>query len=182
MLSRGRILAPAVLAAAVGVLAVGCSQHGGQPVRRVPTTWGPGYRNVEELDAHSDLAVAGRFSRNLGEQTDGSGLTRTDFEFTVTAQLSDHRGDAAGARTVLVRQLGGKGVQYGDDTLFREGEDAVLFLQRFGPGQYTVIDGPNGRFGLSGPAGDEATVSPFNDGTARFSGTLGRLGALLARR
>ncbi|MFJ1752742.1 hypothetical protein [Kitasatospora sp. NPDC088134] len=177
------------MATAVGLLATGCSQHSDQPVQHVQAKWAPGYGDVKELDAHSDLAVAGRFSKNLGEKTDNNGVTRTDFEFTITKQLSNHKGDAVGAKTILIRQTGGKNIQSEDDTLFQEDEKAVLFLREFAPGQYAVISGPNGRFNLTDPKGvtgqaaasTEATVSPFNNETAKFSGSLGQLTTLLGQ-
>ncbi|WP_329499368.1 hypothetical protein [Kitasatospora herbaricolor] len=112
----------------------------------------------------------------------------------VTKRLSDHKGDAAGRQTIVIRQTGGKNIQSEDDALFQQGEQAVLFLREFAPGKYAVISGPNGRFRLggstgkaagngspTGDVGDDSTVARFNDETAGFSGTLGQLSTLLAQ-
>lgn len=195
MHAKRRIVSAAVLVAVIGTLTVGCSSGSGnrQKAQRFQAKWAPGYTDVKELDAHSDLAAAGRITRNLGEATDANGVTRTDFEFTVTKQSSNHKGDAADSRTVVIRQTGGKNDISADDTLFQEGERAVLFLQEFEPGKYAVVSGPNGRFTLAGSkvtsaqsstdgADEGSAVARFNDQTAQFDGTLGQLVSLLAKK
>jgi hypothetical protein len=61
--------------------------------------------------------------------------------------------------------------QVADDPLFQVGETAALFLVQDSPGALHVVGRPGGRFKV-----DPATkLTPFNDETARFTGTVPEL-------
>ncbi|MFJ1755121.1 hypothetical protein [Kitasatospora sp. NPDC088134] len=178
---------PPVLLCALALSAAGCSDDG-PPTRHVQIDWASHYADVRELDAHSDLAVLGVFQQDLGESTDAAGVTRTDFGFFVQRQLSAHGGaPRTGGSTIRVRQNGGRAVRVEDDALFVLEQRAVLFLHRAEPDVYVVVGGPNGRFDISPPSPgtssvqlpDDDLVVPYNDATARFSGSVRTLAALL---
>ncbi|MFJ5231241.1 hypothetical protein ACIQBJ_15255 [Kitasatospora sp. NPDC088391] len=187
MSPRPRPAAVAVLLCALALSATGCSDDG-PPTRHVQIDWASHYTDVKELDAHSDLAVVGVFHQDLGESTDAAGITRTDFGFFVQRQLSAHGGSPrTGGTLIRVRQNGGRAVRVEDDALFVLEQHAVLFLHRIEPDVYAVVGGPNGRFDLPPPPPgtsslqpfDDAVVVPYNDETARFSGSIRTLAALL---
>ena len=67
----------------------------------------------------------------------------TDYEFIVETDLKAK----VKSDNILIRQNGKAGVeQFEDDPLFQPGDSYLLFLREWGPGEYNVIGGPQGRF------------------------------------
>ncbi|HEX7734608.1 MAG TPA: hypothetical protein VF458_07090 [Ktedonobacteraceae bacterium] len=147
--------------------------------------WAMSYSSLHELKHASalDLAVQGTFTkivRTQGQFAPSNGqdaLLSTDFSFAVSKVLLDsHHAPGNAPANFTVHQsggwLGGTLHQVCDDPLFQAGEEAVLFLHEFQPGQYYVMGGPSGRFevrgGLVQPVNDEGVKLPANLTTARF--------------
>lgn len=179
-----------VSAACLAIVLAGCSlshpdQLGGD------AKWTASYTNIHDLTAHSDAAVAGSFTKEISHATDTNGITRTDFGFTVTKVLADKKasGLAAGS-TITIQQTGGtdpdgKVFQLSEDPLFKIGDKSALFLKEFAPGHYAVIGGPNGRFNVRGGGSKVAnggdSVTPYNNLTAKFTGTVDQLATEVAK-
>lgn len=134
----------------------------------VAVSWTKGYSSLKGLKQDADLGVQGHFTAVVDTPTDSSALVYTDFTFTITRVLWDPHHQISGSTSITIRQTGGctGGTLYrvDDDPLFQVGEEAILFLHQFSPGQYNVIGGPSGRFevrnGLVQPVNDEGVKLP----------------------
>lgn len=132
-------------------------------------SWAMGYRSLKELKQATalDLAVRGTFTAIQGTQgqapsSGSSDLLSTDFSFTINKVLLDPHHLFNSSSSVTIHQTGGRVGstlhQVCDDPLFRIGEEAILFLHQFSPGQYFVMGGPSGRFEVR-----QDLVEPVND-------------------
>jgi hypothetical protein len=169
------------------LIVAGCSHTG----HAYDTKWSASYNNIHDLAVHSDVVAAGTVTKEIGHATDPNGITRTDFEFTISRALKAAAGKPpTPGSTITLHQTGGKDpsgnlVQAEDDPVFTMGEAATLFLHEYEPGKYYVIGGPNGRFKTTdktkgGPAGSD-TVTPLNAETVKFTGSLDQLAAEVAK-
>lgn len=146
----------------------------------IAASWGEWYKSITDLKAHTDVAVAGHFTKVLSQTTGDMGIPYTDFAFTVDSALYDPNGKVLGVGSVLrVHQTGGVvgavTEDVSDDPLFAIGEKAVLFLREYQPGFFLVAGGPSGRFEVS----STGAVSPINNGGVVFSGSLDSFAALV---
>ncbi|MCZ2402703.1 hypothetical protein IV498_05765 [Paenarthrobacter sp. Z7-10] len=135
----------------------------------IGVSWATGYYNLHDLKAHSTIAVQGRFTRLVGQNSLKT-IPLTDFEFTVDQVLHDPGNLVNTGAKLTVRQTGGtvNGVvqQTSDDPLFQISERNVLFLKQASPGLFYVIGGPTGRFEIT-----NGTVAAFASNGASFTGS-----------
>jgi hypothetical protein len=155
-------------------------QAQGLRVITMDASWAKEYKSVGELKKDSSVAVAGTFGKVKRQDGDPKGLLSRDYAFTVAkvAYAKPGVGVTVG-QVITIHQTGGVagGVeqQIADDPLFQDGETAALFLVQDSPGAFHVVGGPGGRFKV-----DQAnTVTPFNDETAQFTGTVPELATQL---
>ena len=114
-------------------------------------SWAEGALDLQGLFTMADAVVVGKigkvlevnesfsFDSPLGKQY----TYLTDYEFIVETDLKAK----VKSDNILIRQNGKAGVeQFEDDPLFQPGDSYLLFLREWGPGEYNVIGGPQGRF------------------------------------
>ena len=140
-------------------------------------SWAVGYGSLQELKRAEglDLAVQGTFTSILSTHgqvnppNGQDGPLSTTFSFVISRVLLDpHHLLKSSAGTLTIHQTGGRLGntlhQVCGDPLFQVGEEAILFLHQFSPGQYFVIGGPSGRVevhnGLVQPVNDEGVKLP----------------------
>ena len=149
----------------------------------IAASWAKGYSSLNGLKQDADLGVQGHFTAVVEAATDSSGLAYTDFTFTITQVLWDpHHQIPGSTSSITIRQTGGcigdTLYKVDDDPLFQIGEEAILFLHQFSPGQYYVIGGPSGRFevrnGLVQPVNDEGVKLPSDLTEQQFYALLRR--------
>ena len=147
----------------------------------VAASWTKGYSSLKGLKQDADLGVQGHFTTVVDTSTDSPGLVFTDFTFTITKVLWDPHHQIPGSTgSVTIHQTGGcignTLYKVDDDPLFQIGEEAILFLHQFSPGQYYVIGGPSGRFevrkGLVQPVNDEGVQLPSDLTAQQFYALL----------
>lgn len=174
------LLIAAGVAAGRGITAAGNPNQRPLRVVTMDASWAKGYTSVSELRKDSDLVVSGTFGDVLRQSGDANGLMSRDYAFTVARVMCAKPGvPAQPGQVITIHQSGGiaAGVkqQISDDPLFAEGERAALFLVQDAPGAFHVVGGPGGRFKLT----TADTVTPFNDETPRFAGTVSQLATAL---
>jgi hypothetical protein len=142
----------------------------------IEVSWAMGYGSLKELKRATalDLAIQGTFTTIQSTQGQAppsrqNGPLTTDFSFLISKVLLDpHHLLNSSSSTITIHQTGGRLGntlhQVCDDPLFRVGEEAILFLHQFSPGQYFVMGGPSGRFevrkGLVQPVNNEGVKLP----------------------
>lgn len=182
---QGTAIAAGLLLVAAGAASgrAWTASHQRSPALRVITmdaSWAKGYASVRELKRDSSAAVAGTFGKVERQNGDPKGLLSRDYAFTVAKVAYAKPGvDVRVGQVITIHQSGGiaGGVeqQIADDPLFEVGETAALFLVQDSPGAFHVVGGPGGRFKVD-PANK---VTPFNDESATFTGSVPELTAQL---
>ncbi|HEV2638025.1 MAG TPA: hypothetical protein VGX23_22945 [Actinocrinis sp.] len=137
-------------------------------------SWAECFHTAGALKSHSDVAVAARVMKVLGQSV-ADQIPYTDFQLSVESVLYDpshHFAPTAAPTTLLLHQTGGilnsQLLEIEDDPLLIVGGEYVLFLDEYAPGYYRVAGGPTGRFTVNAAG----LVSPFvSDGVA-FSGQV----------
>jgi len=137
--------------------------------------------------------VAGSITKVISQTVSSSNVPSTDFQLTVAKVLADksNSGVAIGS-TVVIHQTGGTAqdgthIESDDDPLFKVGDATVVFLHQFSPGHFYVVGAPNGRFkagsaiALNSAGAGAAAVTPLNNETVQFNGTLDQLAAEVAK-
>lgn len=156
------------------------STHG--VVYSMDASWAATYRTVPTLRAASDLVVAATIGRIVNVTP--SSLRNppfTDYAVMISTVVWDPKHLLTG-QTIMLHQtgaiVGNARYEMGDDPLFNPGEQVVLFLHQFAPGQYFVVGGPTGRFrvqaGLVYPTGDEGVRLPAGTTESEFITTIRR--------
>lgn len=137
-------------------------------------SWTRLYNDIKSLKHDSDVAVSGTIT-GISNTTSSQDLVMTDFTFQIRKTLWDPHKRINGT-SLIVQQEGGvtNNTRYvaEDDPLFRVGEEAVLFLHEFSPGNYFVVGGPSGRFLIQGeivkPINNEGVSLPSNLSESTF--------------
>ncbi len=178
-----RFFSPFYLLPILILLLAGCGQNAdaSQPLTStggvgatncdIQVSWALGYRSLKELKQarELDLAVQGTFTALQSTQGQfSSGDLSTEFSFVPNKVLLDPQ--QLSQAEITIHQTGGRSNntlhQVCGDPLFQIGEEAILFLRQFSPGQYLVIGGPSGRFavrkGFVQPNNDEGVKLPAN--------------------
>lgn len=137
-------------------------------------SWSRLYQDLKSLKHDSDVAVSGTIT-GISKTIPSSSLVMTDFTFLIHKTLWDPHKRINGT-SLIVQQEGGvtNNTRYvaEDDPLFQVGEEAVLFLHEFSPGNYYVMGGPSGRFlirgGIVKPINNEGISLPSNLSESTF--------------
>ena len=118
-------------------------------------SWAEGALDLQGLFTMADAVVVGKVGKVLDvneiyhfDSPIGKVYTYlTDYEFIVETDLKAEVKN----NNILISQNGKAGVQqFEDDPLFQSGDSYLLFLRKWGPGEYNVIGGPQGRFKIVG--------------------------------
>ncbi|HZU67989.1 MAG TPA: hypothetical protein VFA09_11995 [Ktedonobacteraceae bacterium] len=137
-------------------------------------SWSRLYQDLKSLKHDSDVAVSGTIM-GISKTIPSPSLVMTDFTFQIQKILWDpHK--RINSTSIIVQQEGGvtNNTRYvaEDDPLFQVGEEAVLFLHEFSPGNYYVVGGPTGRFLIRGevvkPINNEGLSLPSNLSESTF--------------
>lgn len=162
------------------VLFTACSQ-GSQPAQtnqspramqtvKMDVSWTRLYHHLSDLKRASDLTVTGTVTGIDKVIKDKKGIVSTLFVFSIRRVVWNPR-HLVQLSSIIINQTGGVigNVRYevGDDPLFQQGEQAVLFLHQYSPGYYFVVGGPSGRFTIQ-----SGMVKPINDEGVIFSTPL----------
>lgn len=178
-------------ACAIGVLAftLGSCGYGHQPatkahvVHHVDASWADGYPTVSAMTAHADLVISGTIGRvqsrgrftNASANTAGApaaGVPYTQYWVSVAEIIKGRSPSRLTIRQTGGRAADGSTVVVEDDPLLVPGQRAILFLKRFGPGQYFIMGGPAGRFPIS--SAGVVTALPGGSLTKPPSGSVAR--------
>ena len=141
----------------------------GVQVISLDASWAKIYHSFTDLKHDADLVVQGTVTRVLQTTAPTSGTPpSTDFQFTVSRVLQDPAHRLQGT-TLTLHQTGAKVgntlYQIDDDPLFQVGEQHILFLHEYQPGDYFVLGGPSGRFVIQNGA-----VKPINNEGVSYAG------------
>ena len=122
-------------------------------IHHLDTSWQKTYRDIKTLKHDADVIASGTISSVKGTTTQKlihkASIPFTDFTFTLKKVIWDPH-QIVNTSTLTIHQTGGTVnntvFEVDDDPLFHVGEQTILVLHQFAPGQYYVIGGPTGRF------------------------------------
>jgi Matrixin len=111
-------------------------------------SWNIGYTNLTDMAQDADAIVVGHV-KTVAQRTVVDGQPFTDFDYAVDDWVAAPRGDKDLPAAITIHQTGGirdgQTVEVHGDPLLASGEQGVLFLRRYAPGQYYILGGPTGR-------------------------------------
>lgn len=124
---------------------VSSGSGGGDTASGMHSSWTNVYPTLREMGTNADAIAIGQVSAIVGTTVDTSGIPYTDFSYVAEAWL---KGGAE--ETILIHQTGGQNesgttVESDDDPLLAVGEQSLVFLKQYAPGQYFIMGGPTGR-------------------------------------
>lgn len=125
-------------------------------------SWANAYPTVEQMTEQADLVARSTITGIVSVDRDANGIYTT-YSARIDSGLK-YAGDLP--EEIRIRQLGGEldGTSYiaDDDPLLTIGEESVLFLHEFAPGNFFIVGGPTGRLpienNLIAPLPDSALV------------------------
>jgi hypothetical protein len=177
LLLRGVTIAVTVAAIALAASVFVAPPHGPSdvPIQILHASWAFNYSSTADLAEHSDVVLVGTISKvaTEGEDQLSPGVAATQYVVSVDRYVK-----GTGAKSIVVKQSGGRlgsvrQVVEGDPPMV-VGNRYLLYLSRVpdGPyaGNYIVLGGPQGRFGVDSsdkltPIGSVTAPEGVNAGT-----------------
>jgi hypothetical protein len=155
------------------LFASSCSTGGTQPPAKahvntspkivsMDASWAQHYSDLPSIKKDAYLAVRGKITSVASTSAPAHAPMSTYFNLTIEEILwNPHHEALQSGSKIVIHQEGGlvNGVLYqtDDDPLLQVGEETILFLHQYAPGQYFVQGGPSGRFKVN-----NGTVTPIS--------------------
>jgi len=135
-------------------------------------SWAQYYSDLPSIKKDAYLAVRGKITSVASTSSPAQAPISSYFNLTIEEIFwNPHNEALKSGSKIVIHQEGGlvNGVLYqaDDDPLLQVGEETILFLHQYAPGQFFVQGGPSGRFKVSNGA-----VTPISsDGMPLPGGT-----------
>ncbi len=180
---NGKIIGGLVLMLSILMLVSACSQSSASqssPQRvTLQSSWAEYYTSLKDLKQHSTIVVRGTISQFALAVKPADGPVYTPVSVSITRVLWNPHNQTAPTSVSLV-QTGGMYnnsiYQVDDDPLFQTGEQVILFLKEYQPGQFRIIGGPTGRFKIvnstATPIVSDGVKLPTTTNEAQFASDL----------